>query len=68
MIIHFQVSRILYYDQTLDVPNELVQPLRSAIDNNDRQYIQEFLDSRLDSREVVDADDFEVLNIVFDPD
>lgn len=68
MTIQFQISKVVHYDQTLDVPDELVEPLRSAIENNDRQHIQEFLDSRLDAREVLDADDFEVLNIVFDAD
>jgi len=65
MMILLEVSRTVHYSQEVEVPDAQAEQFQEVYEAGDKQAIQEFLDSRINPREVVDADEFEVLNVVF---
>lgn len=66
-IIEIECSRTVRYSKNVEVTDEQAARYREAFDNQDKRGVQESLEEWIDTRyDVLDADEFEILNTSID--
>lgn len=66
-IIEIECSRTVHYSKNVEVTDEQARRYREAFDNRDKRGVQEALEEWIDTRyDVMDADEYEVLNTSID--
>lgn len=66
-IIEIECSRTVHYSKNVEVTKEQARRYRAAFDNQDKQDVQAWLDEWIHtSYDVVDADEYEILNTSID--
>ena len=65
MKVTVQASRTVCYHQDIELSESAYGEFKKAVDSGNQQEIQEWLESRIDPGDVIEAEEFDVFNIIF---